>query len=188
MRRSASISCTRRSMRNKLIDTADTYSRTRRVGGLQERPLPAIATRSSASKVRLRAEGWPEQGAFAAMDHASVRGEPKRLRTDHIDLTETHRPDLDTDLERRSTADRSVRASKIRYFGCSMFPAWYQAQAHSISAQRGLSARVRDAVFDPSRSIERRPARRVHFVATMMAVQTDGFTGVPSEFAIGAVL
>jgi aryl-alcohol dehydrogenase-like predicted oxidoreductase len=68
-----------------------------------------------------------------------VEASLKRLRTDHIDLYQIHRPDLDTDLEETlDVLTDLVRDGKIRYFGCSMFPAWYQAEANSISLRRGL--------------------------------------------------
>src|SRR6266568_3898157 len=123
-----------------LIDTADTYSH----GEAEDIVGKAIAGHRDeivlSSKVRLRAGDGPnEQGASRLWIMRQVEASLKRLRTDHIDLYQIHRPDLDTDLEETlDVLTDLVRDGKIRYFGCSMFPAWYQAQAHSISAQRGL--------------------------------------------------
>jgi aryl-alcohol dehydrogenase-like predicted oxidoreductase len=123
-----------------LIDTADTYSH----GESEEIVGKAIAGRRDeivlASKVRLRAGDGPnEQGASRLWIMRQIEASLKRLRTDHIDLYQIHRPDLDTDLEETlDVLTDLVRHGKIRYIGCSMFPTWYQAHAQSISAQRGL--------------------------------------------------
>jgi len=123
-----------------LIDTADTYSH----GQAEEIVGKAIAGRRDeiilSSKVRLRAGDGPnEQGASRLWIMRQIEASLKRLGTDHIDLYQIHRPDLETDLEETlDVLTDLVRHGKIRYFGCSMFPAWYQAQAQSISVQRGL--------------------------------------------------
>jgi aryl-alcohol dehydrogenase-like predicted oxidoreductase len=122
------------------IDTADTYSH----GQAEEIVGKAIAGRRHqivlTSKFRLRAGDGPnEEGASRLWIMRQVEASLKRLGTDHIDLYQIHRPDLDTDLEETLDALTDlVRQGKIRYFGCSMFPAWYQAHAQAISAQRRL--------------------------------------------------
>ena len=123
-----------------LIDTADTYSH----GQAEEIVGKAIAGRRNqivlTSKFRLRAGDGPnEQGASRLWIMRQIDASLKRLGTDHIDLYQIHRPDLDTDLEETLDALTDlVRQGKIRYFGCSMFPAWYQAHAQAISVQRRL--------------------------------------------------
>jgi aryl-alcohol dehydrogenase-like predicted oxidoreductase len=123
-----------------IVDTADTYSH----GQAEEIVGKALAGRRHdvvlASKVRLRAGDGPnEQGASRMWIMRQVEASLKRLRTDHIDLYQIHRPDLDTELEETlDVLTDLVRDGKIRYFGCSMFPAWYQAEARSISLRRGL--------------------------------------------------
>jgi aryl-alcohol dehydrogenase-like predicted oxidoreductase len=102
-----------------------------------------------------------------------VEASLKRLRTDHIDLYQIHRPDLDTDLEETlDVLTDLVRDGKIRYFGCSMFPAWYQAQAHSISAQRGLKRFVSEtspySIFVRSIELDVLPAVQ-HFGMGLLA-------------------
>jgi aryl-alcohol dehydrogenase-like predicted oxidoreductase len=123
-----------------MVDTADTYSH----GQAEEIVGKALAGRRDdvvlATKVRLRAGDGPnEQGASRMWIMRQVEASLKRLRTDHIDLYQIHRPDLDTELEETlDVLTDLVRDGKIRYFGCSMFPAWYQAEARSISLRRGL--------------------------------------------------
>lgn len=49
----------------------------------------------------------------------------RRLQTDTIDLYQSHWPDDDTPLEETLAAfDYLVQSGKVRYIGCSNFPAW----------------------------------------------------------------
>ena len=53
-----------------------------------------------------------------------------RLRTDWIDLYQQHQPDPATPIDETLHAlDDLVRAGKVRYVGCSNFPAWQVADA-----------------------------------------------------------
>lgn len=62
----------------------------------------------------------------------------RRLRTDFIDLYQVHAPDPDTPLEETLAAlDQLVRDGKVRYIGCSNFPAWQLAVALGISERHG---------------------------------------------------
>jgi aryl-alcohol dehydrogenase-like predicted oxidoreductase len=157
-----------------LIDTADTYSH----GQSEEFVGKAIAGLRDdivlTSKVRLRAGDGPnEQGAtrlwIMRQDEASL----KRLRTDRIELYQIHRPDLDTELEETlDVLTDLVRQGKIRYFGCSMFPAWYQAEARSISDRRGLKRFVSEtspySIFVRSIELDVLPAVQ-HFGMGLLA-------------------
>jgi len=63
----------------------------------------------------------------------------RRLGTDWIDLYQVHRPDPSTDIEETLGALTDlVRAGKIRYFGCSTFPAHQVVEAHWASERLGL--------------------------------------------------
>src|SRR6266704_715427 len=122
-----------------LIDTADTYSH----GESEEFVGKAIAGHRDeivlSTKVRLRAgEGPNEQGASRLWIMREVEASLRRLRTDHIDLYQIHRPDPGTDLEETLGALTDlVRQGKVRYLGCSTFPGWQIVEAQWISERRG---------------------------------------------------
>ncbi|MFN4259964.1 MAG: aldo/keto reductase [Gemmataceae bacterium] len=70
----------------------------------------------------------------------AVEDSLRRLRTDYIDLYQTHQPDPDTPAEETLQAfDDLVRAGKVRYIGCSNYPAWQVALSLGISARHGWS-------------------------------------------------
>lgn len=124
-----------------LIDTADAYS-----GGRSEQIVGrAIRGRRDgvvlATKVHFpMGEGPNERGnarrwILRAADHSL-----RRLQTDHIDLYQVHRPDPSTDLEEVLGALTDlVRAGKVRYPGCSTFPAWMIVEACRIADRGGMA-------------------------------------------------
>jgi aryl-alcohol dehydrogenase-like predicted oxidoreductase len=64
----------------------------------------------------------------------------RRLRTDYIDLYQPHSPDPETPLDETLGAlDHLVKQGKVRYIGCSNYPAWQLALALGISAREGLA-------------------------------------------------
>lgn len=63
----------------------------------------------------------------------------KRLKTDYIDLYQVHQFDAEVPLEETLRAlDDLVRAGKVRYAGCSNFPAWRLADALGTSRMHAL--------------------------------------------------
>ena len=83
-------------------------------------------------------EGLSRRHIMAAAE-ASLR----RLRTDFIDLFQSHSPDPETPLEETLRAfDDLVRQGKVRYIGCSNYPAW------QVALGLGISARAEAARFD----------------------------------------
>ncbi len=67
----------------------------------------------------------------------------KRLATDWIDLYQIHRPDFDVPQEETLRAlDHLVHQGKVRYVGCSTFPAWMVMEALAISERYRLSRYV----------------------------------------------
>ena len=63
-----------------------------------------------------------------------------RLRTDYIDLYQVHAPDPETPIEETLRAmDDLVRSGKVRYIGCSNYPAWQLAGALGTSARLSLA-------------------------------------------------
>jgi aryl-alcohol dehydrogenase-like predicted oxidoreductase len=62
----------------------------------------------------------------------------RRLQTDHIDLYQMHRPDFDVPIdETLSALTDLVRQGKVRYIGCSTYPAWKVMEALVVSEQKG---------------------------------------------------
>jgi aryl-alcohol dehydrogenase-like predicted oxidoreductase len=69
----------------------------------------------------------------------AVEGSLRRLGTDWIDLYQVHRPDPDCDIEETLGALTDLqREGKIRYFGCSTFPAHEIVESHWAAERRGL--------------------------------------------------
>jgi aryl-alcohol dehydrogenase (NADP+) len=63
----------------------------------------------------------------------------RRLRTDYVDLYQMHHPDPETPLDESLRAlDDVVRAGKVRYVGCSNFPAYQVARALGRSELLGV--------------------------------------------------
>jgi aryl-alcohol dehydrogenase-like predicted oxidoreductase len=70
----------------------------------------------------------------------AVEDSLRRLQTDWIDLYQIHRPVFDVPQdETLRTLDDLVRQGKVRYIGCSTFPAWMVMEALAISERHGLA-------------------------------------------------
>ena len=62
----------------------------------------------------------------------------RRLRTDHVDLYQTHRWDSDTPIEETMAALHDVvRSGKARYIGASTMWAWQFAKAQDVARANG---------------------------------------------------
>ena len=122
------------------IDTADVYSQ----GESEEIVGKAIAGKRDevflATKVHGRmGKGRNRSGNSRYWIIKEVENSLRRLATDHIDLYQIHRPDPSTPLEETLGAlSDLVRQGKVRYLGCSTFPAWQIVESHWISERRGL--------------------------------------------------
>jgi aryl-alcohol dehydrogenase-like predicted oxidoreductase len=122
------------------IDTADVYSR----GESEE--IVGKALRGRRDEVVLATkvygemgQGPNERGTSRLWIVREVEASLRRLGTDHIDLYQLHRPELDTDLEDTLEALTDlVRHGKVRYTGTSTYPAWLIARAQEIAGRRGL--------------------------------------------------
>ena len=67
----------------------------------------------------------------------------RRLNTEWIDLYQIHRPVFDIPQDETLRAlDDLVRQGKVRYIGCSTFPAWMVMEALAISERFGLARYV----------------------------------------------
>ncbi len=71
-----------------------------------------------------------KSGASRRYIMMAVEDSLRRLRTDWIDLYQVHRDDPLTPIEETLRAlDDLVRQGKVRYIGCSNFPAWQVVEA-----------------------------------------------------------
>ena len=94
-----------------------------------------------ATKCRIRVgHGANDEGLSRRHILKAVEDSLRRLRTEYIDLYQTHAPDPDTPQEETLRAlDDLVRQGKVRYIGCSNYPAWQVALALGISERHGWS-------------------------------------------------
>lgn len=130
------------------IDTADVYpvppspetaGRTEEIVGKwleKKRDRFVLAT-----KCRIRVGHGPnDEGLSRKHILKAVEDSLRRLRTDYVDLYQSHAPDPETPIEETLTAfDHLVRQGKARYVGCSNYPAWQVALALGASARMGLT-------------------------------------------------
>lgn len=123
------------------IDTADVYSRWAdgNPGGVSETIIGDWMHKKGiersqvilATKVRgVMGDGPNDQGLSRAHIMDAVENSLRRLKTDYIDLYQTHYFDENTPIEETlSTLDDLVHQGKVRYIGCSNYPAWRLMQA-----------------------------------------------------------
>ncbi len=123
------------------IDTADVYSKWApgNPGGVSESIIGAWMKSAKiprekiviATKVRGRmGDGPNDEGLSRAHILNAVEASLRRLQTDYIDLYQTHSFDAETPIEETLLAlDTLVRQGKVRYIGCSNYPAWRLMQA-----------------------------------------------------------
>lgn len=140
------------------LDTADIYSRWAEgnPGGVAEEIIgkwlrQGVARREEviiATKVRGRmGEGPNDEGLSRKHILEAVEASLRRLGTDYIDLYQLHWPDEATPIEETLSAlDDLVHAGKVRYIGCSNFPAWRLMEALWASDRLGY---VRFASLQP---------------------------------------
>ena len=73
----------------------------------------------------------------------AVEDSLRRLQTDWIDLYQMHRTDPRTPIEETLRAlDDLIRQGKVRYIGCSNFPAWQMTEAAWTARTAGLNGFV----------------------------------------------
>jgi len=133
------------------LDTADVYSRwvEGNPGGVAEsiigkwmdnykipRHQVVIAT-----KVRSRVgEGPNDEGLSRAHIFDAVEASLRRLKTDYIDLYQAHWYDEHTPIEETLRSfDDLISQGKVRYIGCSNYPAWRLTEALWTSEHYRLS-------------------------------------------------
>ncbi|HEX9618281.1 MAG TPA: aldo/keto reductase [Anaerolineales bacterium] len=123
------------------IDTANIYSRWAQgnPGGVAETIIGDWINTNGvprhqlviATKVRGRIGDHPnDEGLSRAHILQAVEDSLKRLQTDYIDLYQTHWFDENTPIEETLSAfDDLVHQGKVRYIGCSNYPAWRLVQS-----------------------------------------------------------
>ena len=133
------------------IDTADIYSRwvEGNDGGVSEQIIGDWLVAGSvrrddvviATKVRGQmGDGPNDQGLSRLHIMNSVENSLDRLKTDYIDLYQVHWPDAETPLdETLATLTDLVQSGKVRYIGCSNYPAWLLAKSLWVSDVQNLS-------------------------------------------------
>lgn len=139
------------------IDTADIYSRwvEGNEGGESEtvigRWLRSKGNRRQmiiATKVRGQMGPRPnDEGLSRRHILDACEASLRRLQTDTIDLYQAHYFDADVSIDESLEAlDRLVQQGKVRYIGCSNYPAWRLMEALWTSDKHGL---VRYDSFQP---------------------------------------
>ncbi|ABW10384.1 aldo/keto reductase [Parafrankia sp. EAN1pec] len=122
-----------------LIDTADAYGDSEDIVGRAlegRRDDVVLATKFG----RPTAQNPNRQGASRRRIVAAVENSLRRLRTDHIDLYQLHRPDPRTDVEETLSALTDlIRSGKVRAIGASGTPVSDIVEAQWVAGQRGLA-------------------------------------------------
>ena len=147
-----------------LVDTGDSYAAGRANASWGTRSLgtDGAARCSSPTKVGLPVGDGPnDRGSSRLHVMEACEASLRRLQTDYIDLYQIHRDFPAVALDETLTALTDlVRQGKVRYIGCSTFPAWRVMEALMISELRGLRAlRGGAAAVQPARQARRERAR-----------------------------
>jgi 1-deoxyxylulose-5-phosphate synthase len=102
----------------------------------------------------------------------ACEGSLRRLGRDHIDLYQSHRPDMSVPLDETLRAlDDLVRAGKVRYIGSSTAPGWHVATSVMTSERLGVARIVSEQ--SPYNLLDRRienelvPACQAHGVGVI---------------------
>ncbi len=127
------------------VDTADVYSIwvPDHDGGESESVIGNwLASRGNRDKLTIATKVgmWPKMpGLKAANIIAACEGSLKRLKTDYIDLYQSHRDELETPQDETLEAfGKLVKAGKVRAIGASNFEAERLAAAEKIAEEGGF--------------------------------------------------
>jgi aryl-alcohol dehydrogenase-like predicted oxidoreductase len=132
------------------FDTADVYplgGGIERVGRTEEIVGKWLRERSARERIVLATKcrgamgpGPNDEGLSRRHILRACEESLRRLRTDYIDLYQAHAPDPSTPIDETLGAfDNLVQSGKVRYIGCSNYPAWQLAEALWASDKRGLA-------------------------------------------------
>jgi aryl-alcohol dehydrogenase-like predicted oxidoreductase len=131
------------------FDTADVYPLGK--SGMSERYLAEALGERRKDVIVATKFGSPRHRPAGAVPGSGVQGGGSRryimqavetslrdLRTDYIDLYQMHRPDPLTPIDETVRAlDDLIRQGKVRYVGCSNFPAWRVVDAVRVAEALG---------------------------------------------------
>jgi aryl-alcohol dehydrogenase-like predicted oxidoreductase len=161
-----------------LLDTADVYGR--HPGESEEvlgevlgtdRDEFVLATKFGGG---MRGANRPDWGARGSRRYVRIAVEAslRRLRTDHIDLLQYHKPDGVTPIEETLAAlDELVTAGSLRYVGSSNLAGWQVGQADHLAATAGterfISAQNEYSLLDRRVEAELVPACRAYGVGVL---------------------
>jgi aryl-alcohol dehydrogenase-like predicted oxidoreductase len=119
----------------------------------------------------MRGANGPDWGALGSRRYirTAVEASLRRLRVDHIDLYQYHKPDGLTPIEETLAAlDELVTAGKVRYLGSSNFAGWQVAQADHVAAgERFVSAQNSYSLLDRTAEAELVPACEAYGVGLL---------------------
>ena len=122
-----------------VLDTADAYGDSEDVVGKAlegRRDDVVLATKFA----RPTGQDPNQQGASRRWIVTAVENSLRRLRTDHIDLYQLHRPDPRTDIEETLSALTDlIRSGKVRAIGASQTPACDIVEAQWVADRRGFA-------------------------------------------------
>jgi aryl-alcohol dehydrogenase-like predicted oxidoreductase len=122
------------------VDTADVYSQ----GESEEIVGKALEGRRDDVVLATKVHGGMgedpnRRGNSRRWIVTEVENSLRRLRTDHIDLYQIHRPDPSVDVEETLSAlSDLIRSGKVRAVGSSTFPASEIVEAQWVAERRGL--------------------------------------------------
>ena len=106
----------------------------------------------------------------------------ERLQTDWIDLYQLHRNNAAVPIDETLRAlDDLIRAGKVRYIGCSMFPAWQMVESLWVAKELGLNRFVCE---QPAYHLLDRTAER----EVIPAAQSFGLAVIPWGPLCGGLL
>ena len=157
-----------------LIDTANSYA-----AGAAEEIVGAALRKLGRDDVLVATKfhypfgpGVHDRGNSRQALSRACEGSLRRLGRDHIDLYQSHRPDMAVPLEETLRAlDDLVRAGKVRYIGSSTAPSWHVATSVMTSERLGIARIVSEQ--SPYNLLDRRienelvPACEAHGVGVI---------------------
>lgn len=157
-----------------LFDTADMYGNK---GGSETLLGKVLGSHRKdivlASKFGLpMGESEYQKGASRRYIMTAVEASLQRLKTDHLDLYQVHRPDPATPIDETLRAlDDLVSSGKVRYIGCSNYAAWQLAEAEWVARANGsvrfVSAQNEYSLVERSIEAELVPAATAYGVGIL---------------------